>query len=225
MSARILTTLSAAALIGLQGCSNDDAKSTCTDVLETRVALEENLTDGDAEVLIFAKAPDKGLRQLRVSNPTGVEIELTTPNALGLREFLFESAEPPDLDAVLAAYPQGSYSFRGTTLSGGCVTGTAQLSHVSAPPTTLLTPRAGEVVAGDQVDLSWMTVPEAASYVVELTNGSSGAVYSLEVYPPQTSVHIPAELVSPSTEYTFAVATKASTGNVSSVELTFSTEP
>jgi hypothetical protein len=226
MSVRIAGTLATAALVGLsQGCSSAGAKPACTELLDTRVALEENLTDGDAEVLIFAKAPDEGLRRLTVSNPAGVEIQVTTPNALGQREFLFESAEPPDLDAVLSAFPQGSYGFSGTTVSGGCVKGSAEFSHVSAPPTTLLTPMSDEVVAGDQVDLSWTTVPEAASYVVELTHESSGAVYSFEIYPPQTSVHIPAELLSSGTTYTFAVATKATSGNLSSVELRFTTEP
>lgn len=209
----------------LQGCSNADAQTACGTFLETKAELEQNLTDGDAEVLLFAKAPVEGLRQLVVRNPRGVELELTTANTLGQREFLFESAEPPDLGAVLAAFPPGTYSFEGTTVSGDCLTGAAQLSHVSAPGTTLLTPMQDEVVAPDQVTLSWASVPEAEGYVVELTNETSGAVYAFDILPPITDLAVPAALIDAGAEYTFAVATSTSTGNVSSVELSFTTTP
>jgi len=201
------------------------AQSSCERFAETKAILEQNLTDGDAEVVLFAKTEVEGLRRLVIRSPNGKELALNANNAIGQRELLFESAEPADLNAVLAAFPAGLYRFVGTTVSGACVRGSKVLSHVSAPGTTLLTPTQDEVVPVDQVTLSWSAVPDADRYIVELTNEGTGAEYVLDVYPPTTSIALPAGLISADTEYSFAVATEAATGNVSSVELTFTTAP
>jgi hypothetical protein len=74
---------------------------------------------------------------------------------IGIREFLLESAEPADLDAVLSSFPEGEYSFTGKTVTGDCLEGAASLSHEIAPPTKLLAPQEEQVVGINQLVLSW----------------------------------------------------------------------
>jgi hypothetical protein len=110
-------------------------------------------------------------------------------------------------------------------VAGGCLAGVALLSHELAPATTLLAPTEdSEVPAGD-LTLEWTAVPEAELYVVELQNEDLGNEFTLEVLPGTTSVTVPAALVAPGSDYQFGVAVQTADGNVTAVELTFTTAP
>ena len=71
--------------------------------------MERNATDGDTEVVISGTAGDEGLRRLYIKSParermTTLLADDATP---GMREFHFETPEPPG-EAVLAfVYPEG----------------------------------------------------------------------------------------------------------------------
>lgn len=199
----------------------------CAEFEELTMTLEQNATDGDAEVVFFAQGGDVGLKRLTITAPGGRRVARITGDrrGVGIREFLLESAEPPDLPAVLASFPEGDYSFAGKTVDGECLTGTAPLSHQLAPATTLLTPEEDEVVPVDQLVLSWAAAAGAERYVVELNNEDSGSEFTFEVFPPTTSLEIPAQLVEADSEYQFGVGVKTANGNVTFVELTFFTAP
>lgn len=204
------------------------ARDRCDGFSELSVRLEQNATDGDSEVVLFAKGQDEGLRNLVVLAPDRRRVVANVvgaPDGVGLREFVFESAEPPDLDAVLAAFPRGSYFFFGVTMSGRCLMGAATLSHALAPDATLLTPEDEQIVPVDQVTLRWMPVPGAVRYIVELNNEDTGAEYLLDVFPPTTQLAIPAEFLVPGSEYQFVVGVDARNGNRTFVERTFFTGP
>jgi hypothetical protein len=154
------------------------------------MTLEQNATDGDAEVVFFAQGGDVGLKRLTVTAPNGRRVARITGDrrGVGIREFLLESAEPPDLPAVLASFPEGDYSFVGKTVDGECLKGTVPLSHQLAPATTLLTPEEDEVVPVDQLVLSWAATAGAERYVVELNNEDSGSEFTFRCSrPPRAS--------------------------------------
>lgn len=218
-------SLAVAIALSLTTVTAEAQTTRCKRFTELRAVLEQNLTDGDAEVVLFAKGQDEGMRALKVNGPNGRELSYSTGNAIGTREFLFESAEPPNLAAVLAAFPQGSYSFTGNTVSGGCLFGRVNLSHVSALGTTLLAPAEDAVVPAGPVTLRWTAVPGVARYRVELTNESTDAEYVFDVAPSITRIVIPANLMEADTEYGFAVASVASNGNIAAVEQAFTTAP
>jgi hypothetical protein len=203
------------------------AKKACEQFAELSLALEQNASDGDAEIVLFAQGNDEGLSELSIKAPDGrraVRVK-GSRRGVGLREFLLESAEPPDLERVLESFPEGEYEITGRTVTGGCLAGSASLSHELAPATTLLAPEAdAEVPAGD-LTLEWAVVPEAELYVVELQNEDLGNEFSFEVLPETTSLTIPAALVAPGSEYQFGVAVKTAVGNITAVELTFTTAP
>jgi hypothetical protein len=198
----------------------------CQEFEELFMTLEQNATDGDTEVVFFAKTETDGLRRLQILGPGGRRVAGFdgSRRGIGIREFVLESAEPPDLDLVLASFPAGTYTFLGRTVGGECVLGEATLSHALAPATTLLTPAEEEVVPLDDLLLSWSAVPGAERYVVELNNEDTGSEFTFEVFPPTTSLEIPAALLVADSEYQFAVGTKMPDGNITFVEHAFFTE-
>jgi hypothetical protein len=203
------------------------AGRTCLEFEELALALEQNATDGDAEVVLFAKGGDEGLRRLTVTAPGGRKVARIEGDkrGVGLREFLLESAEPPDLPAVLASFPEGTYTFLARTVGGDCLRGEAALSHTLAPATTLLSPEQDESVPIDELVLSWSAVPEAVAYVVELNNEDTGEEMTFLVHPPAVSIPIPAGALAPDAEYQFGVGVQTASGNLTVVELTFTTAP
>src|SRR5688572_6758342 len=77
------------------------ARTDCLEFSELTLTLERNATDGDTEVVIFAKGQDAGLKRLIVIAPNGRTVAAFhgSQQGVGIREFVLESAEPPDLDA------------------------------------------------------------------------------------------------------------------------------
>lgn len=197
----------------------------CLPFTELSIVLEQNATDGDAEVVIFAKGQDEGLSELSIRAPNGRSVAhiVGSRRGVGLREFVIESAEPPDLPRILASFPAGTYSFLGRTVGGDFLRGSAVLSHAFAPAATILTPADEEIVPIDHVVLSWAAVPGAEVYIVELTNEALGNEYRFEILPPTTSLAVPAAMLADGTEYLYGVAVKAADGNITSVETTFFT--
>jgi len=221
---RIATTLGL--LLTLGGAPALAQPTPCQEFEELHMTLEQNATDGDTEVVFFAKTETDGLRRLQIVAPTGRRVAGFDGDkrGIGLREFVLESAEPPELDLVLGSFPEGTYAFLGRTVGGDCIEGEADLSHSLAPATALLTPAADEVVELDDLLLSWTAVGGAERYVVELNNEDTGSEFTFEVFPPTASVLIPAALLVADSEYQFAVGVKMPDGNVTFVELAFFTE-
>jgi len=199
----------------------------CQSFEEIWMTLEQNATDGDTEVVLFAKTETDGLQRLTITAPDGRRVAQFKgdEDGVGLREFHLESAEPPDLDAVLGSFPEGTYTMEGRTVNGDCVVGTAVLSHDIAPATELLTPEEEQVVPVDQLVLSWAAVASAERYVIELNNEDNGSEFTFQVFPPTTSLAIPAALLQAGSEYQFGVGVKTDTGNITFVETTFFTAP
>lgn len=203
----------------------EKSRQSCGEFADLSIILEQNATDGDAEVVILAKGQDDGLKSLTVTSPTGriTAAFIGNPRGIGIREFILESAEPTDIPAVLRSFPEGRYQFRGKTVAGDCLKGSATLSHVLAPATVILGPGDGQVVDPASFVLSWEAVPGAASYVIGIDNEDRGNALVAEIAPTSTSFTVPAEWLEPGTEYAASVAVKAADGNVSSVEITLST--
>ena len=133
-----------AALIGSQAGDVAGALMAQEEPFETAsVRFEQNATDGDAEVVFEVQGGDDGLAWLTITAPDGrtvAEFEAPEASTLGMRQLLFESPEPPDPDLVMAAYPEGTYTFEGGTVAGDRLLSEAVLSHALPDPAVALEP-------------------------------------------------------------------------------------
>jgi hypothetical protein len=190
------------------------------------VHFEQNATDGDVEVVFEAKGGDEGLATLVVRGPDGrTVVSFTAPDAstLGMRQFRFESPEPRDVKALKAAYPEGTYSFSGSTASGSRLEGVSKLSHKLPPPTSLVHPTANTGVPSRNLAISWRPVQGLAAYIVYIEQDDLGVQLTTRLPPSATSFPVPDGFLRPGTTYQLGLGTVTSEGNTTYVETSFTT--
>jgi len=190
-----------------------------------RVRFEQNATDGDVEAVFEVKGGDEGLATLRIVSPDGrtvADFRAADASTLGMRQFRFESPEPRDVASLQAAYPEGAYTFEGTTHSGERLRAEARLSHTLPAPTTILAPEPeAEGVGTEDLVISWTPIPHLDAYIVYVEHEES----SLTVRVPGSVARlvVPGGLLQPGTEYQLGVGTELAGGNASFIETTFVT--
>lgn len=191
------------------------------------VHLEQNATDGDMEIVFTVQGAGDGMSSLKVVSPDGrAVIDFTAPGSsrLGIRQFRFETPEPRDVAALKAAYPEGAYAFTGTGQSGRAYAGRSMLRHGLPTPARIRVPAAeAEGVPADGLEISWDAVSGAASYIVELEQEESKTSVRAVLPGSSTSMFPPKGFLRPGTEYHLAVGTVAGDGNISFVEISFTT--
>jgi hypothetical protein len=203
------------------------AVAVATEFEEATMYVEQNATDGDTEVVISGTAGDEGLRRLYIKSParermTTLLADDTTP---GMREFHFETPEPPG-EAILAFYPEGNYVLRGVSTSGEVFRSVLTLSHDMPPAVTILHPAdEAEVPARQGLVVRWSAAPDVAQFVLEIENESADPEQALTVnLPPHvTSFRVPAAFMRPGSEFQVGVHTVADNGNIVAVESAFTT--
>jgi hypothetical protein len=194
---------------------------------EASIVVERNATDGDTEVVMTGTGGDEGLRQLTIITPDDRRVLLLSsadPTIMGIREFAFESPEREG-DAILAAYPEGAYKFRGVSVTGERFRSRDRLSHHLPEPTVITNPVQDAVVGTNALTIRWAAVPGAAEYQLEFENESIDPEQVLTVNLPahRTSFKVPSSLLVPGSDYQVGVATVGQNGNIVVVETTFAT--
>lgn len=186
--------------------------------------LEQNATDGDFEIVLEALA-EQGLATLTITAPDGrVIIDYKSPAGdLGMRQFRFETPEPEDLAALKAVYPEGVYTFAGTTGGGVALQGKASLSHTVPAPSSVISPSGARTVALEDVEISWTPVKGAKGYIMEIDQVDLGINITTRVPASITSFTVPDAVLRAGRKYTLAIGTVGENGNTSFVETAFST--
>ena len=191
------------------------------------VHFEQNATDGDVEVVFKAKGRDEGLAKLSVVSPDGrTVIDFAAPgaSAMGIREFVFESPEPTDVEGLKAAYPAGIYKFSGTSATGKELRGESRLSHALPATAVLLRPGAGARNVAMDLEITW-TPPagKVSGYVIEIEQDDLGVHLEASLPASAASFSVPDGFLRPGTEYDLGIGTVSEAGNVSFVETSFTT--
>ena len=192
-----------------------------------KVYFEQNATDGDVEVVFQVKAGDDGLSELIVVSPdnrTVINFRAPDSSTMGIRQFQFESPEPPNATALMAAYPEGIYVFSGKTAAGAAFSGKSTLNHRLPATTEFLSPRpASKRVSVQDLKISWRAVAGVASYIVKIENDDLNVKIAATVPGASTNFAVPNGFLLPGTEYELSVGTVTPDGNISFVETTFTT--
>lgn len=190
------------------------------------VRFEQNATDGDVEVVFEVNGGDGGLAKLTVLAPDGRSVAgvEAPPSRMGIRQFVFESPEPKDAEALKAAYPAGAYRFAATTAAGEELRGEATLSHELPATVYFLLPAAGaRGVPAAGLAIAWSPGGTAAAYIVELAQEDLGVSLKATLPGTATRFSVPDGFLRPGTEYDLGIGSVSEEGNVSFVETTFST--
>jgi hypothetical protein len=192
------------------------------------VHFEQNATDGDKEVVFQVKAETEGLDELIIRSPDGrtvVAFKAPDASTMGMRQFRFETPEPPDFEALKAAFPEGAYDFSGRTTSGTKLVGKSTLNH-RLPATATFTKPApkAENVPVKHFEMSWGAVKNVASYIVTIDQRELNASFMVRLPGSSTSFAVPDGFLVRGTKYKMAIGTVTGEGNISFVETTFTTE-
>jgi hypothetical protein len=189
--------------------------------------LEQNATDGDGEVVFEVKGNSEGLKRLHVVSPDGrtvLEFTAPDPSMLGMRQFVFESPEPKEIDTIKSAFPEGAYRFSGVTTSGATLSGEAKLSHTLPPPVSLIRPEPdGEGVEARGLQIAWKPLENLAAYIVTLEQPELGMSMSVRLPGSVSTCAVPDGFLRPGTSYELAIGTVTDAGNASFIETSFIT--
>jgi hypothetical protein len=199
---------------------------------EATMIVEVNDTDGDAGLQVFLDG--EAWQTMTVSGPDGREIiDIDTKSRLknyGLTELFSESSEPTfdefPLKKFKRLFPEGKYSFDGTTIEGDRLVGKAKLSHDLPDGPNITSPADGATVAPDNVVASWDPVPQPAGvnivgYRAIVEREDPLRVFSVDLPASATRVTIPSEFLESGIEYKLEVQAIEASGNLTLTEITF----
>src|SRR3954447_6818243 len=139
----LLALLSCILVVPIVVAEKSGSKTEAFDSASAR--FEQNATDGDVEAVFEAIAGEDGLTKLTITAPDGrtiVDFSAPGRSATGMRQFRFESPEPTDVASLKKAFPEGEYTFAGSTSSGTHFKDKATLKHKLPPTTSFVAPKA-----------------------------------------------------------------------------------
>jgi hypothetical protein len=199
---------------------------------DARVIIEVNGTDGDAGLQIFVDA--EAWRQVAVFRPDGQQItDFRTAgpvNDYGLTELFSESSEPPftefPLEQFKALFPEGVYTFTGTTISGATLAGSATLSHDIPDGPEILFPEDGARIDREEAVVRWGAGSQPAGveivgYQVVVTRENPHRVFTVDLPAPVHSLTISPEFLESHTGYALEVLAIEASGNQTLTEIAF----
>ena len=211
---------------------------------EALARIEYNATDGDLGFQVELDAPS--WMQAAIFGPDGTKLfEVKNQGSLGvhgLTHLYFESTEKPleelSRDQFLARFPEGVYTAVGVTVEGKKLMSPMEFTHLIPDPPRIISPAEGKVVSIDAVVIACEPVsspkgveidfyqlfffpvdPQAGQAPIELNID-----FALEVPSSITQVKIPAELLTPGTEYQFEIKAFDANGNTTVTVGSFKTE-
>lgn len=205
---------------------------------EATVIVEINDTDGDAGLQVFLDA--EPWNSMTVSGPDGRRIrDLLQIHArgrlenYGLTELFSESNEPPfdvfPLEEFKKLFPEGRYTFEGTTIEGERLVGHARLSHDLPDGPETKAPADGATVGSRGLVVRWGPGDQPrgvdiTGYRVIVTREDPLRVFSVDLRSSVDAVRIPSSFLERRTEYQLEIQAIEESGNQTSTDTTFQVE-
>ncbi|MDQ4005901.1 MAG: fibronectin type III domain-containing protein [Actinomycetota bacterium] len=199
---------------------------------EATMIVEVNATDGDAGLQVFLDG--EPWRSMEIADPDGERIlAVKTKRHLrdhGLTELFSESSEPSFKELPLRKFkklfPEGRYTFRGTTIEGRRLVGSAKLSHDIPDGPNITSPAEDASVSKDNAVADWDPVAESGGiditgYRAIVEREDPLRVFSVDLPASVTGVTIPAEFLESGTDYKLEVQAIEASGNQTLTESEF----
>jgi hypothetical protein len=196
--------------------------------------IEINATDGDAGLQMDLDGED--WRRLILRDPSGRTLmDVTGQGRLqgyGLTGMTFESSEPPFSEVPFrrfkARFPEGRYTFRGTTVDGRRLVGADRLTHDIPRGPRVLAPTEDATVDPAGLVVRWEPVTRPrdiriVKYIVIVTEAETERELSMELGPGASSASIPPGFMAPGREYAVEVLPREQSGNQTITEVPFRT--
>ena len=194
--------------------------------------IEVNATDGDAGLQVFLDG--EPWSEMAVFSPGGrkiLDVDATGRlNRFGLTELFSESHEPELSELPLRKFkqrfPAGRYRFRGRTVEGRPLVGSARFSHDTPAGPEITSPAAGATVPEADVVARWNRGRQppgvdVVGYRAIVEREKPLRVFNADLPASVHSVSIPAEFLEPGTEYKLEVQAVERSGNQTISELAF----
>jgi hypothetical protein len=199
---------------------------------DATMIIEVNSTDRDAGLQVFLDG--EPWSDMAVFGPNGrkvLDVDATGRlNRFGLTELFSESNEPEFSELPLRKFkkrfPAGKYRFRGTTVEGRKLVGTARFSHDTPAGPVITSPAAGATVPEANAIATWNPGPQPAGidivgYRAIVERERPLRVFDADLPASVNSVTIPAEFLQPGVEYKLEVQAIERSGNQTISEITF----
>jgi hypothetical protein len=196
--------------------------------------IELNATDGDAGLHLNLDGEDWS--RLEVRDPTGrTLVQVKGTGRLrdhGLTGLTFESAEPPFTQVPFrefkARFPEGRYTFAGTTVDGRRLVGSDQFTHAVPQGPEVIAPTENAVMDPARLVVRWKPVPpprgsEIVRYLVIVSAEATGRELSMELKPDATRALIPPVFLDRGAEHKVEVLARERGGNQTITEVPFRT--
>ena len=228
----------ALALLGLGATAfrldqTSNAASAPIPLAKATMIVEVNATDGDAGLQVFLDG--EPWRSMTITSPDGRQMLAVNAEGrlknFGLTELFSESSEPPfdefPLEEFKKLFPEGRYTFAGTTVEGQRLTGRAILTHDIPDGPKIVSPTEGATVARDDFVARWRAVTTPAGvdvvgYRAIVTREDPLRVFSVDLRAGVNRVEVPEEFLEPGTEYKLEVQAIEKSGNQTLTEVAFS---
>jgi len=221
-----LGVLTLLALVGtaLGGDRAGTAQSKPVRLDAATMIVEVDATKGDAGAQFFLDG--EPWRSMTISGPNGrTLLAIDAEGRLkgwGLTELFSETNEPPfdevPLETFKKRFPEGRYTFVGTTIEGERIVGKARLSHDIPDGPEIVSPAEGAEVGERNLVARWLAPAEPpgidiVGYRVIVTREDPLRVYSVDLPASARSVPVPAEFLEPDTEYELEIQAIEESGN------------
>lgn len=219
-----------AAALGLDQTTN--AASAPTPLAAATMIVEVNATDGDAGLQVFLDG--EPWKAMTITSPDGRRmVDIDAEGRLknyGLTELFSESSEPPfdvfPLEKFKALFPEGTYTFAGTSVEGQRLVGQATLTHHIPDGPKIVSPSDGATVGREDVVARWKPVTTPAGtdivgYRAIVTRKDPPRVFSVDLPGSVRAVTVPDEFLEPGTEYSLEVQAIEAGGNQTLTQTAF----
>jgi hypothetical protein len=199
----------------------------------TDLFVEINATDGDAGLQMNLGGDE--WTQLTLFDPRGrIVMDITAAGPLegyGATDIFFESSEPPFDDVPLRRFrrrfPEGRYTFRGTTPAARTVVGSDRLTHDFPAGPAVTAPTRRQVVDPAAFAVTWEESRRRGirliRYEVIVTDEEADRHFVAQLGPRATSVAVPAEFLARGRDYDVEVIARERSGNQTITEVPFKT--